>query len=71
MSRLRKLGKFFLARAQETSTVRGLAGAAVLLIGWQVDPARLDAWTTLAVFLSALLKVLLPDRWNETKPNKV
>lgn len=70
MTRLKKLWRFLLARFQETSTVRGLVGAGVLLVGYQVEPSRLDAWTTLAVFVSALLKVILPDRWNETNANK-
>lgn len=61
----KKIWRFLVNRFEETSTVRGLLAAGVLLGGYTAEPARLDAWTTLAVFISALLKVVLPDKWGK------
>jgi hypothetical protein len=61
----RRMYVVMLRRMEETSTTRGLIGAAILIGGWSVDPSRIDAWTTLAVFVSAILKLALPDKWTK------
>lgn len=49
----------------ETSTLRGLVAGVILFAGWEVAPERLDAVMFFAVAASALLKILLPDKWRK------
>lgn len=64
-ARAKKLLAYFLDLLAETSTLRGIVAGVILFAGWEVAPERLDAVMFFAMVASALLKILLPDKWRQ------
>lgn len=62
--------EYLLSLLNETSTARGLIVMITLGLGYVIDPAKIEVYTTAAVALGAVLKVVLPDRWNKSADTK-
>ena len=65
VAKWRKLVAFVLARLSESSTIQGIAAVLTLGTGIAIDDGKLAGWVALAAFVSAMLKIFLPDRWTK------
>lgn len=65
--RLKRAITLIVNRLGESSTIQGLSAVATLAGGVAYDDTKMVAWTAIAAFVSAMLKILLPDRLYDPK----
>ena len=58
---------YFWNRVFEASSLRGLIAFVCGVAGWALSQAQADALLSFALAIGGLLKVLLPDKFNENR----
>ena len=56
---------YLIDRLSEPSTLRGFIQALIIGLGATVPEASLEMVVTIAVSISAIMKVMLPDNWRK------